>query len=525
MKVAVIGAGPSGLCAAKEIKQAIPDANVIIYESADCIGGIFSKGYDQLNLVNNPMLINFSDFPADWTLPELKMWTADEYVKYLGLYAKNNNIDELIQHNCKVIKAQFNNNVWSLLLNDCGTEFQEFFNYLVVCTGSNYLPEFPELSGQAQFQGDVIHASTVRDPSVFQNKRILLIGLGETGSDLSELIAEHASTVNVSVRNGPGYLIPRYHDGIPTDLDTSKLYHSLPYVIDESRLGWLLRLKRKMENRRIKSRFDRAVQRRADELNSHWAEYRRPGPFRRASTKNCGFIHAELSGKAILRPAVTHLTEDSAFFADGSYARVDTIIACTGYRQAFPFLDEALQTRIKSSNSLYNYMFPPGLEKQIAFIGYVRPAIGTVPVLAEMQSRLLALYLKGTIRLPAHEQMVTDVRAQQALSEAQFPSDFERLGQLVDYYGLLKKLAGQIGVMPKQYWLLIHAPRIWVKVNFSFLCPSIFRLHGPGNTYPLSSDVIKKLPTMPLSILGIELLIFLICKIISIAGIKKIKMR
>lgn len=39
-----------------------------------------------------------------------------------------------------------------------------------------------------------------------------------------------------------------------------------------------------------------------------------------------------------------------------------------------------------------------------------------------------------------------------------FPVDFERLGQLVDYYGLLKSLVSQIGVMPRQWWFFFVRP-------------------------------------------------------------------
>ncbi|NOI26468.1 NAD(P)-binding domain-containing protein [Vibrio mediterranei] len=525
MNIAIIGAGPSGICAGKELLQGNPDAIITIFEAESTLGGTFSRSYDNLTLVNNPMMINFSDFTADETLPDLKMWTAKEYTQYLKRYVKINNLEKLIHFNSRVIKASLTDNRWHLIVNYNGTKSHLEFDYLVVCAGSNTLPAFPQFSGQEKFKGDLVHSSSIKKPEEFKGRNVLFIGLGETGSDLSELISEYALGANLSIRRWPGYLIPRYHDGKPTDLDTSKLYHSLPSRIDSSRLACLLRLKRKLEKGRLKNPTDRKIQCRADKLNSQFKEIRALGPFRRASTKNCSFIHAELNGKVILRPAVTRLDEDKAYFTDGSSCKVDTVIACTGYRQSFPFFDEALQDELVSSNSLYNYMFPPTLASKVAFIGYVRPAIGTVPVLAEMQSRLLAMVLNRQLSLPPLDKMHSAIAIQQKTAREQFPVDFERLGHLVDYYGLLKSLADQIGVIPNQRILLLKAPKVWWKVNFSFLSPAMFRLHGPGNTYHQSCKTIKKLPTMPLYVLAIEGITWLICVGLTALGLSNFRKR
>ena len=461
MRIAIIGAGPSGLCAAKEIRQSNPAANVTVFESESRLGGTFARCHAHLTMVNNPMLVSFSDFPAAWTLPALKMWSAQEYVDYLERYAQKNGIEHLITFNSQILKARLSDGIWRLVIRQGSRESRLDFDYLVVCAGSNYMPSCPEIPGHTDFDGEIVHASSVKNPALFKGRRVLLMGLGETGSDLSELIAEHSAATHLSIRRGPGYLIPRYHDTRPTDLDTSRLYHSLPSGIDATRLGWLLRCKRRIERNRLRSPHDRAVQRRADELNHEWAETRSLGPFRRASTKSCGFIHAELKGRVRLHPAVTRLEKSAACFSDGSRCEVDVVIACTGYKQAFPFFDQALQGRLVSSNRLYNYMFLPGLHDKLAFVGYVRPAVGTVPALTELQSRLLARFLQGELVLPPADEMHAAIQVQQQMAKTQFPADFERVGHLVDYYGLLKSLATQLGVMPRQWTLLVCAPRVW----------------------------------------------------------------
>ena len=79
--------------------------------------------------------------------------------------------------------------------------------------------------------------------------------------------------------------------------------------------------------------------------------------------------------------------------------------------------------------------------------------------------------------------------------------------------------------MPRQWTLLVCAPRVWFKVNFSFLCPAAFRLNGPGHTYAQACSALKAMPTMPVSILAIEGLTYLICAGLSRLGFRQFRMR
>lgn len=521
MNICIVGAGPAGLCAAKEIKEANPEATVVICEKSLVIGGVFSRGYHGLTLVNNPLLVNFSDFLAADALPELRMWSAQEYVSYLEKYAKHNNVLSLIRFDTTVEAAQWSDSGWHLQLRVSGVVENMQCDYLVLCSGIHHSPNIPQIEGQEKFIGTMMHARDVTTFESFKDQRVLFVGLGETGSDLCHAIAPHAKDCAISVRRWPGYFIPRYHDNRPTDLDTSKLYHCLPITIDDSLLGFLLKMKRWFEYRRLKSFTDITIQEAANKFNNQWPETVRLGPFRRISTKSCGFLRAYSNNHLALKPAIRSMDKDVIYFVDGSQMSVDVVIFCTGYRQSFAYLQEPVMSTGLRSSGCYRYIFPPGWQDHLAMIGFIRPAIGAIPVIAELQSRLLALYLSGKVHLPREDQMLKVIAAQKSKSMNDFPVDIERIEHLVDYYSYLKQLASDIGVMPRQWRLFWSRPRLWYKANFACLCPGIFRLHGVGNRPKEVGPVLERLPTMPWPVLVFEIVVYGLCRCLALFGLKK----
>jgi cation diffusion facilitator CzcD-associated flavoprotein CzcO len=74
IKMCIIGAGPSGLCTAKEIQANNPNIDIKVFEKSNNIGGIFANCYQDLTLVNNPFLVSFSDFPPTINDNHLKIF-------------------------------------------------------------------------------------------------------------------------------------------------------------------------------------------------------------------------------------------------------------------------------------------------------------------------------------------------------------------------------------------------------------------------------------------------------------------
>merc|ERR1712159_274844 len=94
--------------------------------------------------------------------------------------------------------------------------------------------------------------------SIFEGQRVLLVGCGESGSDFALAIAKVASETVLSMRNGPGYVIPRMYAGKVTDRDTTRAYHSLPKWLHAG-LPWLIQIKSWLEDLYLTPDDDREV--------------------------------------------------------------------------------------------------------------------------------------------------------------------------------------------------------------------------------------------------------------------------
>jgi hypothetical protein len=111
---------------------------------------------------------------------------------------------------------------------------QHAFDGLVVCTGTNTWASLPKFKGQEEFQGKVIHSENYKKPDVFAGQRVMIIGAGESGSDICNEVAQVASKVAIVVRGKHGHLIPRKQaDGRVTDLNTNRVRYSNPYLLGD----------------------------------------------------------------------------------------------------------------------------------------------------------------------------------------------------------------------------------------------------------------------------------------------------
>ncbi|CAB5506057.1 hypothetical protein [uncultured Gammaproteobacteria bacterium] len=511
IKMCIIGAGPSGLCTAKEIQENNPNIDIKIFEKSSDIGGVFANCYQDLTLVNNPFLVSFSDFPPEINCNNLKMWRATEYVNYLNNYAKKNNILKLIHFNNTVKKISNINGQWNIDFEHNGKVKTNTFDYLTICTGTNQKSKEIPLKNKQNFSGEIIRSSDLKDVSSLKDKAVVFIGLGETASDLIYLSRNVVKSSYVSIRRWPGYFIPRYHDNKPTDLDTSNIYHAISRNIDDSKLSFLTKLKREMEYRNIISTNDKKIQSAIKDFNSSNQSIKYLGPFRRVTVKSCGFIKAYLEGKINLKPKISDLKGKTVMFEDGSSVEADAIVLCAGHTFNLSFFSKEMRDSISSPNKLYKYMFIPKINN-CCFIGFVRPNLGSLPSVSELQARYLSAYLSKKISLPNQETMQKCILNQQEASKWQFPVDFDRVSHIVDYRNYTRSLAKDLKVLPKQWRLFFSDIHLWYKINFSFLYPGIYRIHQKGPQSKKATSIIKQLPTMPKKILLLEGVLYVLNK-------------
>jgi cation diffusion facilitator CzcD-associated flavoprotein CzcO len=472
VSVCVVGAGPSGLVALKELRAVGLDA--VAFEAQSGPGGLFvfreSEGlvWDTLRLTSSVLVTQFSDFPPD---TEALFWRHDEYVDYLRDYADRFDLSAHIRFDSPVTRVEPVTNGWNVQVADGPARH---FDALVVCSGLHHRPYTPPIRGLETFTGAVIPSTRFRRPDVFRGLRVVCIGGGESAGDIVPQIADVAAECTVSLRRG-AYFLPRFVNGVPGDYLLTRLRHG----VGHGALGLLRRLAEERTpagrptpdegpwqlqadpevGRVVRSTF-------ADTSLTRWQQF---------ATKTSTLPESIVRGRCRLKPGIVDIQGSSVRFRDDSTADADVLVLCTGFEPpSWPFLGALSPTR-----GLYRQVFDPGLGARAAFVGFARPAIGSIPVISELQARWVARVFSGSCRLPGPDEMSRSIAAAEAATRARFPKDFDQLPYLVPYAEYLDSLAREIGCMPEVRDLRDPAGLLRAFYSAPFTALQ-YRLVGPG---------------------------------------------
>jgi cation diffusion facilitator CzcD-associated flavoprotein CzcO len=314
--VVIIGAGPAGLATAYYLQR--HGVAFKILEQFD-VGSSWARFYDHVrlhslkehsSLPGLPMPASYSKFP-----------TGQQVYEYLQNYAKHFKFD--IQMQTKVLRASHENN-WKLETSRGRVEA----NTLVVATGIFNTPFIPKVEGLESFQGQVLHSQQYKRPQAFLNKRVLVVGVGNSGAEIAVALANAGVQTDSVVRDGV-LLVP---------FPRSVIASSVNY--------WLLRnLPRALANAALAR------------TQKHFEELGLPLPAKEPLERYpvVGFDLAQLvkAKRICVRPAIQTVKPTSVRFADGQEEFYDVLILATGFRPTLDFLPKSLQ----NNPHLYNVGF------------------------------------------------------------------------------------------------------------------------------------------------------------------------
>ena len=291
-RVAIIGAGPSGMAQLRAFQSAqakgIEIPELVCFEKQSDWGGqwnytwhtgmdehgepVHSSMYRYLWSNGPKECLEFADYTFDEHFgrpigsypPREVLW---DYIK--GRVEKAN-VRQYVRFNTAVRHVSFDEEtqLFSVTVHDYAHEqtYTEKFDYVVVASGHFSTPRIPEYPGFEKFGGRILHAHDFRDALEFKNKNVLIVGSSYSAEDIgSQCYKYGAKNIISCYRSAPmGYKWPE-----------------------------------------------------------NWSE----------------------------RPQLTHVDQTHAYFQDGSSAVVDAIILCTGYLHHFPFIEGSLSLR--TNNILY----------------------------------------------------------------------------------------------------------------------------------------------------------------------------
>ncbi|KAM6963016.1 uncharacterized protein FYW47_008645 [Aplochiton taeniatus] len=472
-RVAVIGAGPSGLTS---IKNCLDEGlEPTCFESSDDIGGLWkfktelepgrANIYHSVVINSSKEMMSFSDFPPPAELPN--NMHHSEVLLYFRLYSQAFNLLQHIHFQTSVVSVRQRpdfsvSGQWELETEGRdGQKESHVFDAVMVCTGNFNRPHIPlkDFPGIDSFEGRYFHSWEYYSAEGLHGKRIVVIGIGNSGGDIAVDISRIAEKVYLSTRSG-AWIVSRVGErGLPCDL------------VGASRLDVLM-------NKLLPSWSAKVMEKKLDHGFDHRLYGLKPrhGFFHRVPVVNDDLPGRIISGRVQIKPNVKEFRGSSVVFTDGSIVdKVDIVVFATGYRYDFPYLPSDLREKDGQRLSLYRHVFFPGMSPStMAVVGFVR-GTGAINPLSEMQARWATRVFKGLNMLPSKEGMLKDIEQDTKRFACPEGSPVQ-----VDYIPYLDSLAREIGARPSILGLLLRDPKLGLQVLTGPCTPYQYRLTGPG---------------------------------------------
>ena len=214
-RVAVIGAGVSGIAAAYRLQQAGVDFEV--FEKNDEVGGVWWENrYPgcRLDTPNFAYSLSFAQKP-DW--PQ-QFSRQPEIHAYLAQVARGSGIRDRIHFNSEVAEMRFDETraIWTLTVRDgSGSVSTQEFHAVITAVGILSRPAFPDVPGLGTFGAEVVHSAQWPQELDLTGKRVALVGTGASAFQIGPSIVDSVARLEIFQRNPPWMLpTPTYHDDI-----------------------------------------------------------------------------------------------------------------------------------------------------------------------------------------------------------------------------------------------------------------------------------------------------------------------
>ena len=397
-KVCIIGAGSSGITAAKTLLEAnIP---FDCFEMGSEIGGLWKydndnglgSAYETLHINTSKRLMAYSDFP----LPEDYPYYPSHYqiIEYFNDYVDHFGIRDKITFNTTVEKVTpTSDHQWEVTLSN-GKTLK--YKAVIVANGHHWDPHLVTLEGE--FNGKQMHSHYYRKPDEFKNKNVLVVGIGNSAVDIACELAHYAKKTILSTKEG-AHIIPKYILGLPVDYYLSPLDPFVPMFIKRSFFRFLIWLTKGNQER--------------------YGVHRPKHKFLQEHPTVSEYLLAYVGhGTIKMKPNVEKLMGDKVRFVDGTEEPIEAIIYATGYNVTFPFLDPIHHHPKGNHLELYHRVIHPKYHN-LFFIGLIQP-VGAIMPVAELQSKWIAGLLNEKIRLPETSEMHEEIRRAELKRKHQF---------------------------------------------------------------------------------------------------------
>jgi dimethylaniline monooxygenase (N-oxide forming) len=454
MKIAVIGAGSSGLVTLKYLLETYPTSDIVCFEQSQSVRGCWGKQRSDFISTSTKYTTQFSCFrkySADVSHQHdfEEFYKGSEFGDYLEAFAEQFKLKQCIRFGIRVQKIERSEDKWRILFSENKREERQTFDAVFVCTG---------LVNQ-KIALESTQVPIANNPETISNKTVVVVGGGESATDIANYLAkpELGNKVFLSLRSGVR-VSPRYHPirGVPSDFLRNRLLLSFPKSVrnwvGEHFVSFRIRFQDTLSKmfpakhaqptsvQALRKEWDWKLKARAkDEL------------FNMFHNKSDEFLNAVAEKRlSIIGPPTDKTWQDFFDFDQQMTQRIspDILVPSTGYQSRVP--DLFLETiELKDFYHGCVHVTLPHL----FLIGFARPIIGNIPSISEMQARYTVGVLSGRYKLPL------DVQGRQSKAWNLLVNDYGKLNTKnvypVEHIPYTDSLARDMDLMPS-----------WSKLNF-----------------------------------------------------------
>lgn len=362
----VIGAGPAGLAVARALaERGLPYTHLERHTAAGGIWDIDNPGspmYSSAHFISSKSVSGFGGWPMPRDFPDYP--SHRQVLGYLRSFADAYGLTGRIEFGVEVRDVEKNaDGTWTVTRAGGRSSVHA---QVVVCTGSQWHPNLPELPGR--FTGEVRHTVGYRDSAELRGRRVLVVGAGNSGCDIACDAARTADHAAISMRRGY-WFIPKHLFGRPVDTLSAGGPH-LPRWVEQSVFGALLKI------------LDGDPKRLGLPVPDHRL-------FETHPVVNSMLLHHLRHGDITAKPGIAHTDGATVHFTDGTSDDFDLILLATGYHHRVPVAQRYFGD--EQHPDLYLSVFSrehPGL----AGVGFTETNSGAYR-LFDLQAQLIAAFV------------------------------------------------------------------------------------------------------------------------------------